>query len=106
MIIALFAVLLIVIILLILFWPRYRYKVYNYFGNTGMTFKAPPSFTKLSTPESETKLSELSAATIPAKKGSLLDLYIDKLNSVIENNTSTVNQVNIIQIPTFFNSNE
>lgn len=102
--------LLIVILLLILFYPRYANNMdgfKSYFGNTGMTFKTPPSFTKLSVPESETKLIELSAAKGASTiKGTLLEKYVDKLNEIISKNTSVINEVNIIQIPTFFNANE
>jgi hypothetical protein len=94
MIILILSILLIVIILILLSCSRV-----NYFGNV-IIFKAPPSFTKLST---ETKLSHIPTNS---QKGNVLDKYIDKLNSIITNNTSIINDVNIIQIPTFFNSNE
>lgn len=101
MIILFLAILLIIILSLILLSPKL-----NYFGNTQMVFKIPPSFTKLSVSESQTKLSELSVVTNLKEKGSLIDRYFQKLNEIISKNTSVINQVNIIQIPTFFNSNE
>jgi hypothetical protein len=60
----------------------------------------------LSVPESKTKLSELSAINTVQQKGSLLDLYTQKLLDVIKSNTNVINEVNIIQVPTFFNANE
>ena len=66
------ASLLVVIVLLILFSSKIGHfgNIKNRFGNT-MIFKAPPSFTKLSIPESKTKLSELTAANVPQQKGTL-----------------------------------
>jgi hypothetical protein len=101
MIILILVIFLIVIPLMLLFYPRYK----NYFGNTSTVFKSPPSFTKLSVPLSQTKLSALTVVR-DKKKGSLLDRYTEKLNQVITDNTKTINKVNIIQIPTFFNCGE
>jgi hypothetical protein len=100
MIVLFLALLLSIIILIILLHPACK----NYFGNVNNTFKTPPSFTKLSVREAQTKISELSVS--PNKKGSILDRYIDKLNDVIAKNTSVIDKVNIIQVPTFFNANE
>jgi hypothetical protein len=103
MIILFLALFLIAILLILLLHPRCK----NYFGNIGNTskiFKTPPSFTKLSNkPNSQNKLSEL---VVSGQKGNLLERSIDLLNKVISNNTSIVNEVNIIQIPTFFNCGE
>jgi hypothetical protein len=104
-----FALFLIIVLLLLLFSHRYA-GFTSYFGNTGIKFKSPPSFTKLSVPESETKLSELSKAQVPSQKGplntSILQRYAQKLNDIVYGSRSIVNQVNIIQTPGFFNSNE
>jgi hypothetical protein len=102
MILLIVALSLIIILLILLFHPTCK----SYFGNTTPIFKSPPSFTKLSVPLSQTKLSTLSNTTIANKKGTLIDRYAEKLNQVIANNTTTVDKVNIIQIPTFFNSGE
>jgi len=95
MIVLSLAVVLVVVLLIILLYPHS-----SYFSNVGMTFKAPPSFTKLSVPSQPTSNNG------PTKKGTLLERTIDHLNTVIKNNSSIVDEVNIIEIPTFFNSNE
>lgn len=104
MLILALTIILIVVLLLLLFSHKY-----SYFGNTDMTFKIPPSFTKLSVPESQTKLSELSSANAPTdilSRQLLIERYVQKLNDVIARSTRVINQVNIIQIPTFFNCGE
>ncbi len=94
MIVLFLALLLIVILLIILLHPHCK----SYFGNVsdGTIFKSPPSFTKLS----------VLTIVHENKKGTLLERYIEKLNQVVTSNTSVINKVNIIQIPTFFNANE
>lgn len=78
----------------------------SYFSNINqMTFKSPPSFTKLSIPEAKTKEHELSIEYDHTKKDTL-DRYSNKFKKVIDSNRSVINEVNIIQLPTFFNSNE
>lgn len=106
MLLLILSFILIIFILFILFLDKFNTNIINYFGNTSTNFKAPPSFTKLSIREADTKLSEFEAAKNNPTKKSLLDRYTNKLNEVIQNNTSIVNKVNIIQIPTFFNSGE
>jgi hypothetical protein len=101
MLILLFAISLIVILSLILLYPRY-----SNFGNTNTVFRTPPSFTKLAVPESQTKLSQLSKANAPTGKGLLIEKYAQKLNDVVYGSRNVVNEVNIIQTPGFFNSNE
>ncbi len=95
MILLFLAVLLSVLLILILTIPKF-----SYFGNTGPIFKVPPSFTKLSSSKSENVLSNI------PQKGILLDRVVDILNKVVMKSTSVVNGVNIIQVPTFFNTNE
>lgn len=95
MIILLLSILLVIILLFLLGCSHTR----NYFGNIGTTFKAPPSFTKLSAPKPETKIET-------TLKGTLLEKYHKKLSEIIKNNTTVINGVNIIQVPTFFNCNE
>lgn len=113
MLIIVLTIILITIILLLLFSDKLF--ISNHFSN--ISFQTPPSFTKLAVPESQTKLSELSALSIQntiqntiqnnnLTKKSILERYANKLNNVIESGRTTINQANIIQIPTFFNANE
>jgi hypothetical protein len=102
MIIFFLSVLSVIVILLILLYPR----ISNFTNITSGIFKTPPSFTKLSIPQSNTKLSGLLLSGTDNNKGTLLDRSIQQLDDVISKNTSVVQDVNIIQVPTFFNANE
>lgn len=100
---------LIIIIISIIFCLFISYTCYSrsYFSNIRheKVFRTPPSFTKLSIPEAKTKEFELSVGYDTTKKDTL-DRYHMRLTTVIANNRTILDSVNIIQLPTFFNSNE
>ncbi len=92
----------VILIVIIIFVFVYFYLIPNRdsFTNTGFKkFTTPPSFTKLKDIKSNeiTKLNN--------SGGNLLEKYADKLRS-LANIVITVGDVNILQIPGFFNCNE
>jgi hypothetical protein len=90
-----FVIILLILIVLIIYFKTT--KIDN-FSNVE-TFKVPPSMTKL-------KATESSVVTEINETGSnLLEKYADKLKS-LANIVITVDDVNILQIPSFFNCNE
>lgn len=69
-------------------------------------FKTPPSYTKLLVKEAETKKYELSQISNANAGKTLLEMSKTQLEKVIKDNRNTIDSVNIIQLPTFFNANE
>lgn len=73
----------------------------SYFSNVNSrVFKAPPSFTKLS------NISAPHTSTVPNGQMTILEKYKDKLKEVVSGSKSIINDVNTVNVPTFFNANE